>query len=399
MGLADRDYARKPPTGGGYRGGLSGARSWTFNTWLIVINVAVFVIFQVVFVSMRVPDVQIAAGGGVVPGPDLNQFTQIDAPTGQTLESVLKPGSRASTQWRDGGNRVAAEVILNQPSASLGGAVADQLTVVVVDEANRPFLQVITEERRLEMDAARAFGHFSTARIFKLEVWRFITFQFLHADHVHLIFNMIGLWFFGPLVESHLRSRKRYAAYYLTCGIFGALLYLILNLLGWLATTQLGAGNTFLLLVNDPWMPLIGASAGVFGVLMASAYIAGDDIMYVFMVIPMKIRTGAYLLTAGALINILMSSGNAGGDAAHLGGAIAGFFFIRRMDLLHDFFDILGPSKKRGPSGRTSGRRSNRDGKTEQRLDTILAKVKRDGMHSLTDEEKKFLERVSAGEE
>lgn len=64
-----------------------------------------------------------------------------------------------------------------------------------------------------------------------LEVWRLVSFQFLHANIWHVGFNMLGLYFFGSMVEQYL-GRKRYAAYYLMCGLSGGVLYLILNLVG-----------------------------------------------------------------------------------------------------------------------------------------------------------------------
>jgi hypothetical protein len=129
---------------------------------------------------------------------------------------------------------------------------------------------------------------------------------------------------------------------------------------------------------------------------MASAVIAKNDVMYVFMIIPMKIRTGAYLLVAIAAANLFIIQGaNQGGDAAHLGGAAAGFFFIRRHEMLHDFFDILGPKKKGGGAkkGRTS--RKAKPAVDDATLDRILDKVNEKGMHSLTEKEQKLLRKAS----
>ncbi|MFB3431929.1 MAG: rhomboid family intramembrane serine protease [Phycisphaerales bacterium] len=235
-------------------------------------------------------------------------------------------------------------------------------------------------------------GHFSTFTALRhLEFWRFVTFQFLHGDITHLLFNMIGLYFFGPAVEQYLRSRKRFLAFYLTCGIFGGFLYLILNLLGNLVGPKVPG-----LLPAAPTTPLIGASAGVFGILMASAFIAGNQIMYVFMVLPMKIKTGAYLFVAISALNLFVLQGsNQGGDAAHLGGAAAGFFFIRRHEMLHDFFDILGPSKKRGDRKKSSSRRKRKPSVDEATVNKILDKVRDEGMQSLTEKEQKLLRKAS----
>ncbi|MGP1310116.1 MAG: rhomboid family intramembrane serine protease, partial [Phycisphaerales bacterium] len=195
-------------------------------------------------------------------------------------------------------------------------------------------------------------GHFSTAKafffqtptgqiIFGLEFWRFITFQFLHANFLHIFFNMLALWIFGPLVESRM-GFKRYAAFYLVCGVFGAIMYLVLNL----TATLLGPGaNIPGLLFNDPHMPLVGASAGVFGVLMAAAYYRpNDQVVLLFPPIPIRLKYLAYGYVGIAALSLLFGSPNAGGEAAHLGGAIAGFFFVRNSHLLHDFFDVFGKS-------------------------------------------------------
>ncbi|MFG0292629.1 MAG: rhomboid family intramembrane serine protease [Phycisphaerales bacterium JB050] len=237
-----------------------------------------------------------------------------------------------------------------------------------------------------------ALGHFSTYTAFsKLEFWRFVTFQFLHGSPTHLLFNMIGLYFFGPAVEGYLRSRKRFLAFYLTCGIFGGFLYLVLNLIANLTN----AGIPGLLFV-PPTTPLVGASAGVFGILMASAFISKDAVMYVFMVIPMKVRTGAYLFVALAAFNLFIKQGaNMGGDAAHLGGAAAGYFFIRRHHMLHDFFDIFGTSKKGSGSRQGRSRKKAKPTVDEATLDRILDKVREEGMHSLTEKEQKLLRKAS----
>lgn len=256
------------------------------------------------------------------------------------------------------------------------------------------------------------YGHFSTAKGFfeivqtptgnqlmlNLQVWRLITFQFLHSPEAiwHILFNMFGLFFFGPMVEQKLGGRK-YLAFYLVCGIMGGVLYVMLNLLGMAGLNIPGV------LSGDPRTPLIGASAGVFGVLMACAYIAPNAVVQlIFPPIPLKMKWMAYGYVALSLFNLLTSGRNAGGDAAHIGGAIAGYFFIRNSHHLMDFFDILGNSKKpkpdRGRPGGGGGRRADPKAPSESEVDRILDKVSREGIQSLTEKEKKILERASRGD-
>jgi membrane associated rhomboid family serine protease len=247
-------------------------------------------------------------------------------------------------------------------------------------------------------DAVFDFGHFSTAKVIysghaSLEFWRFLTFQFLHADGImHLGLNMLGLYIFGSMVEAQL-GRKRYIAFYLTCGIFGGLLYLILNALGWYFKLQIPA-----LLFQDPSVPLVGASAGVFGVIMACAYIDPDTrIDMIFPPISLRMRTFAYGYLALAVINLFLGGRNAGGDAAHVGGAIAGYFFIRNSHLLRDFFDVLGDSRKaqprvrRGPRLRLVDDSLDPPGPTEEELNRVLDKIRTHGQESLTPTEQETL--------
>ncbi len=304
MGIYDREYVRDGRGGGGFGGGGGPARrlsGWSFNTWLIAINVAVFVLQALVLRSYQ------------------------SSWTGLTGDWLF--------QW----------------------------------------------------------GHFSTRLGFgALEVWRLVTFQFLHGGIVHLAFNMIGLYFFGGLVEQYL-GKKRYAAFYLMCGLCGGLLYLLLNLVGYVGVPLPGALDV------HPRTPLIGASAGVFGVIVACAFIAPNTVVQLlFPPIPLKMKTFAYGYVALAAANLIFNwSGNQGGDAAHLGGAIAGFFFIRRPHLLREFFDVFGNSSK--PKARPGPRAGQRKRKTpdEAEVDRVLDKVQREGLHSLTSAEKKILQRAT----
>jgi hypothetical protein len=138
------------------------------------------------------------------------------------------------------------------------------------------------------------------------------------------------------------------------------------------------------LLFDDPFMPLIGASAGVFGVLMAAAYIAPRALVDVMFVIPMRLRTAVYIFLGLAALNLLRGGNNAGGDAAHVGGALAGAFLIRRPHLLRDFFDLMGDSRK----GKKLGAR-------EMEVDAILRKVHEHGLESLNPSEREMLRRAS----
>ncbi|MCA9293056.1 MAG: rhomboid family intramembrane serine protease [Phycisphaerales bacterium] len=345
MGIYDRDYVRSKPqrTGASAMLGHPGLRSMSMVTMLIIINVAVFAIdgmlgkFETTPVRAGLPQVQ------VDPGQQALEARAPKAPAGQVYPR---------------GTTIAAPIVIKGTNQQVGTQVVRYY------------------------DPIEARGLFSTYTAFmRLEVWRFITFQFLHEHGRidHLLFNMIGLFFFGPIVEQALRTRKRFLAFYLTCGIFGAFSYLLLNLVGFL-----NAG---------PYTSLIGASAGVFGVLIASAFVARDATMLFMGFVPMRVSTGAYLMTGLAAFNLLRGGMNAGGDAAHIGGALAGFIFIRNIHWLEDFFDIFGPPRAKSPKAKRAKRvRGGPSAQEEAREDALLAKVANEGMHSLTDEERAFLD-------
>ncbi len=338
MGIYDRDYARADAPGARPRGVLGGLN---VVQWIILINVAVFVL------GMVMPRIQINLGRHL--------FENADPSAPMSIVTTAQ-----QTPWGVPGNPIV------QTQASTG----------------RP--EIVGFDLFETMPLLLGIGHFSTLKAFThLEIWRFITYQFLHANLSHILFNMIGLWVFGPPVLRHLGSGRTFLAFYLVCGIFGAFLYLILNLLGW----QFGALPG--LLISQPWVPLVGASAAIFGVLMACAKVAGDDVLEVFYIIPMKTRVAAYLFFAIAAANLLFIRGhNIGGDAAHIGGALAGFFFIRRPHLLLDFFDDFLGAPRSAPKGVRASR-------STQRVDRILEKVAREGMGSLSPREKRELGRAS----
>lgn len=168
------------------------------------------------------------------------------------------------------------------------------------------------------------WGYFSAAAaIDNLQLWRFITFQFLHANISHIFFNMLALYFFGPMIEGYLGSR-RYLAFYLLCGMAGAVMYLLLWGLG--------------VLHEGAQTPLIGASAGIFGILVAAARIAPNTtVMLLFPPIPIKLKVLAWVMLGIAVVVVFSNGSNAGGEAAHLGGAALGAVLIMQPQWLNAF--------------------------------------------------------------
>jgi membrane associated rhomboid family serine protease len=354
---------------------VGGMRMWSANTWIIVLCVAVFVVDE--FLPQRYVYVT----------------TRFKEDAAQVDRASIREGSQLE--------------LLEIRSPQTGASRFESVRPLHVGAPDGP---VVGWNIYRPMKFLQSFLHFSTAKgmiwrtpqgsVSGFEFWRLVGFQFLHAGLGHLLFNMIGLFFFGPMVERYLGS-KRYVAFYLLCGIFGALMYMLLNLGGVAMTMFGGSGRIPGLLFNSPTTPLIGASAGVFGVLMAGAFLAPNVTVLVMFIIPMRLRTMAYLLVGFAVYTVLFRGQNAGGEAAHLGGAAAGFYFIRHPRHLHGFFDFLGwvdPTSHhygRKGKGRRSGGQRGGAAPDQDQIDRILDKISTKGLHSLSAKEKRLLRESS----
>ena len=220
------------------------------------------------------------------------------------------------------------------------------------------------------------WGHFSGYfAVQNAQAWRFLTFQFLHADLGHILFNMLGLYFFGPMVEHYLGS-KRFLVFYLVSGAIGSIAYLFI----W------GIG----LILSGPLAPLIGASAGVLGVLIGAAVIAPNTtVQLLFPPIPVRLKTIAWVLVGIGAFTILFRGfqrgSNAGGEAAHLGGCLAGYLLIRYANVLNVVDRLSTPLT--GHGGKAKPR-----GIDPEEIDRILDKVRDQGIQSLSRKERKALQ-------
>lgn len=168
----------------------------------------------------------------------------------------------------------------------------------------------------------------------KGQLWRLVTYQFVHANMGHLLFNMWALYFFGPAVEQ-VFGPKRFLAFYLVCGVAGALCSSLLAGMGLYTSLPENAQGICRLLAEhagyeglvEPWqmMPLVGASASIYGVMVATAFLYPDvRISLLFPPVTLKLRTFALCVIGIAAATILFNLSNAGGEAGHLGGIIMG---------------------------------------------------------------------------
>ena len=154
------------------------------------------------------------------------------------------------------------------------------------------------------------------AYVLKGAIWQIVTYSFLHTGFWHIFGNLLQLWFFGSAMETHWGSRQ-FLEFYLFTVIGGALCTIAVSFTGLLGVT--------------PMIPTMGASAGVFGILIAYALYYGDNEI-MLMLPPVSIKA-KYLAWIMVLVNLALALG-AGGPSgvaymAHLGGALFAWVYVK----------------------------------------------------------------------
>jgi membrane associated rhomboid family serine protease len=221
--------------------------------------------------------------------------------------------------------------------------------------------------------------------------WTVITYMFLHVDLLHILFNMLWLYWFGGIFLLYF-SERQLGGLYVTGGIAGAVLFVLAyNLFPYFRNL---AGHSM----------LMGASASVMAIVFAVSFYRKNYEIRLLLVGRVKL---IYLALFTLLVDLLsITSSNAGGHIAHLGGAAFGILFAGQLthgkDLtvfINRWIDRLVNLKKRRRRPHmkvTYKRESDMDYNTRKRnemdtLDAILEKLKRSGYGSLSADEKKRL--------
>jgi membrane associated rhomboid family serine protease len=188
---------------------------------------------------------------------------------------------------------------------------------------------------------------------------------------MHLFFNMIGLYFFGGAVENRLGSR-RFATLYFVSGLSGAL-------------------ASFLL----PLTPIIGASAGVFGVMFAFAKFWPDTPIYIWAVIPVPARMLIIITTLLALFSGFSGARDGIAHFAHLGGYAGAWLYLLRIDRVSSRFKRKASAPVPGVANRLDHWASIDLDKVHpanrEEVGRLIDQVRRKGVRSLTPQEQMFL--------
>lgn len=216
--------------------------------------------------------------------------------------------------------------------------------------------------------------------------WSIITYGFLHAGFLHILFNCFALYIFGRLFNEYF-TQKQLLNFYLLGTIFGGLFFLI-------------ATNIFPFFLGKSLI-LVGASAGVYAIMVGIAtYIPNYELRIPLVNLYIKLWQ---LVAFFIVMNLISLAGsNGGGHFAHLGGALFGFLYVNQSSNKEiEFFSSLKKWFKRDKknlktvykSDNPKPRRTdtNRKSDNQQRIDAILDKIGKSGYDALTKEEKDFL--------
>jgi membrane associated rhomboid family serine protease len=272
--------------------------------------------------------------------------------------------------------------------------------------------------------------HFFLAPDF--HIYQLVTYMFMHANFQHILFNMFALWMFGCVVE-RVWGPKKFLFYYISCGIGAGLMQELAQFVSFymLASSQLpnfSMGEVFLVAHNSAQMlntwTTVGASGAIYAILLAFGLLFPEERIFIFP-LPIPIKAKWFVLGYAAIEVFLAIStpGDQVAHLAHLGGMLFGYLLIRYWRKHptvgygrsngQQFFDNLrnrweqrtgGNGRSSRPCGRggdswttsATDRQSDWDFNakkkaSQEEIDHILDKIRRNGYDSLSKEEKQKL--------
>lgn len=212
-------------------------------------------------------------------------------------------------------------------------------------------------------------------------VWQLLTFQFLHANILHLVLNSVGVFSFGFAVE-HFLGRKRFLLLYLISGALGGLVH-ALGSLAW--------PSHFGVIVDSfgkYYIPMVGASAGLFGLIAAFALMfpERDLTVYLFFVFPITVSAKVLLGVCAGItaLGVLFDKSNVA-HGAHAGGMLGGWLMLR-------FFARHATRRAELETREEADPAPSETEFLSKEVDAILEKISQKGIQSLTAAERRTLE-------
>jgi membrane associated rhomboid family serine protease len=258
-------------------------------------------------------------------------------------------------------------------------------------EEGDPFESIAV--RRQHTDPFTEFMQLDAQAVCNGQVWRLLTHAFLHASVMHILFNMLFLWWFGSDVED-LYGPVEFLTFYLTAAVAGGLAFVGAWAAGW--------GNARL---------AIGASGAVMGVIVVCAMHYPTRVIWVFGIVPMPIWLFVLVAIGKDWMTFASNAPTSTAVSGHLGGAIFGYAYYKFHWRLSSLFSGWRTAVRRSrPRARLRVYREEEEGRPapltvpptadvdeqlEAKLDAILEKVARSGQGSLTEPERQLLLRAS----
>jgi len=200
--------------------------------------------------------------------------------------------------------------------------------------------------------------------------WQLITYSFIHGNGLHLLLNMFALWMFGINIEFYWGTKK-FLLFYFLC--------------------VLGAGLTHLLAA--PGAIAIGASGGIYGILLAFGFLFPDSVIYFFFLFPLRAIQAVFIMAILTLAFAMNSGGSKIAHFAHLGGMLTGFLYFKVPQWFQDIrfwnFKMIFSRPKRINARKSQGLDEENLAKE---VDRILEKISSQGINSLTFQEHELMQ-------
>lgn len=217
--------------------------------------------------------------------------------------------------------------------------------------------------------------------IFIFQPWSIITYFFLHLNFMHILWNMLFLYWFGKIIQDNIGNNALISLYVLG-GIIGGLLFMaIYNIIPYYVE-------------RVPESLMLGASAGVFSIVVGSATLLPNYSFYLLLIGPVRIK---YIALFYVLLSFFDVAGsNAGGEIAHMGGAIIGYIYIKKLQNGIDIGQGLINFINLFNNNQVSEVRDEKDTNifeesSQDEIDKILDKISESGYSSLSKDEKERL--------
>jgi membrane associated rhomboid family serine protease len=218
--------------------------------------------------------------------------------------------------------------------------------------------------------------------------WTPLTYMFMHAGILHILFNMLWLYWMGQIFEEYL-GNKRTIGLYIMGGLAGALAYLLcLNLIPAFTNSNAAVGST-----------IVGASASVMAIVVATATLLPNYTISLILFGPVKLKWLVLVILAIDFLGIV--GPNAGGEIAHLGGALLGFIYVKQLQKGHDWIGGISNIFKSRSKLKVAAKNTSKNSveyPRQDEIDRILDKISQSGYDSLSKQEKEILFRASNNE-